>query len=156
MSEDRHTALNDTTPFNALALENQLCFSLYAASKEIIKQYKPLLDPLHITYTQYLVMLVLWEHGDLSVKELGSHLCLDSGTLTPVLKKLQDKQLLDRIRDQRDERMVVISLTDEGRALKSKAADIPQKLLALFPLTATEAATLQMLAGKLVQDSSDI
>lgn len=150
MSEDIYTPLNETTPFNELALENQLCFSLYAASKEIIKQYKPLLAPLNLTYTQYLVMLVLWEQGDLSVKELGSHLCLDSGTLTPVLKKLQDKHLLNRIRDEQDERIVVISLTAEGKSLKSKAEDIPKKLLALFPLTATEAATLQMLAVKLV------
>lgn len=76
---------------NVLALENQLCFPLYAASKEIIKQYKDLLDPLNLTYTQYLVMLVLWEDEAISVKELGKQLCLDSGTLTPVLKNLKQK-----------------------------------------------------------------
>lgn len=153
MSEDRNTALHDQTPFDELALENQLCFSLYAASKEIIKQYKPLLAPLNLTYTQYLVMLVLWEQGDVSVKELGSHLCLDSGTLTPVLKKIQEKQLLNRIRDPHDERSVVISLTPDGHALKQAAEAIPETLLSLFPLTAEEAATLQRLAVKLVQGS---
>ncbi len=112
-----------------LKLDNQLCFALYVTSREIIKNYKPLLDPLGLTYTAYITFLALWEKDDITVKELGKRLYLDSGTLTPLLKKLEAKGLLERRRSPRDERNVYITLTDEGRALKEKAASVPMDLI---------------------------
>ena len=135
---------------NDLALENQLCFSLYAASKEIIKHYKGLLDPLDLTYTQYLVMLVLWEQGTLTVKELGDSLCLDSGTLTPVLKKLEMKGYLSRTRNQEDERSLNVSLTGKGQLLHDSAVNIPSKVKDFLPLSPTELADLHRLTTKML------
>jgi MarR family transcriptional regulator, organic hydroperoxide resistance regulator len=112
-----------------LKLDNQLCFALYVTSKEIIRQYKPLLDPLNLTYTGYIAMLALWERDNIPVKDLGTRLYLDSGTLTPLLKKLEKQGLLERVRDSRDERKVLISLTAEGKALKERAADVPRRLI---------------------------
>jgi DNA-binding MarR family transcriptional regulator len=136
---------------NELALENQLCFPLYAASKEIIKHYKGLLDPLDLTYTQYLVMLVLWEQGTMTVKELGEVLCLDSGTLTPVLKKLETKDYLSRVRKQEDERSLNVSLTDKGRRLHDSAKSIPTKVKDFLPLTPDELVELHRLTTKMLQ-----
>ncbi len=112
-----------------LKLDNQICFAFYVCSKEIIKKYKPLLDPLGLTYTGYIAMLALWEQDNIPVKDLGKRLYLDSGTLTPLLKKLEAKGFVDRIRSEEDERTVNIVLTAEGRKLKSKAVDVPQSLL---------------------------
>ncbi|MBN2628061.1 MAG: MarR family transcriptional regulator [Spirochaetales bacterium] len=112
-----------------LKLDNQLCFALYVTSKEIIRQYKPLLDPLNLTYTGYIAMLALWERDNIPIKDLGTRLYLDSGTLTPLLKKLEKQGLLERVRDSRDERKVLISLTAEGKALKERAADVPRRLI---------------------------
>lgn len=106
---------------DALHLDAQTCFRLYLASKSVIQAYTPFLKPLGLTYPQYLVMLVLWETEPLSVKDLGNRLYLDSGTLSPLLKKLQDKKIVEKVRSKEDERSVVISLTSFGRKLKEKA-----------------------------------
>ncbi len=108
-----------------LKLENQLCFLLYASSREMTKKYKPLLEDLQVTYPQYLVLLLLWEHQILSVKEMGEQLYLDSGTLTPMLKRMEQNNLIRRDRSAEDERSVMISLTENGHALKEKAQSIP-------------------------------
>ena len=114
----------------ALLLDNQLCFALYSASLAMTKLYKPLLDELGLTYPQYLVMLVLWEGDRLMVSELGQRLCLDSGTLTPLLKRLESTGLVSRMRDAEDERRVRIQLTAAGRKLKARAAKVPGCVLA--------------------------
>ena len=111
-----------------LALDNQLCFRLYSASKEIVRRYKPFLDPLGLTYTQYITMMVLWEAEHISVKELGARLGLDSSTLTPVLKKLQAEGYITRERSTEDERVMVASLTDEGRNLHDRAMEVPPSM----------------------------
>ncbi|GIZ51956.1 MarR family winged helix-turn-helix transcriptional regulator [Noviherbaspirillum aridicola] len=112
-----------------LALESQFCFALYSASLAVTKTYKPYLDQLGLTYPQYLAMLVLWQQDDVPVKEIGEKLHLDSGTLTPLLKRLETAGLIARTRDEKDERQVRIALTREGRALKKKAQSIPHQLL---------------------------
>jgi len=116
-------------PFDPLALENQFCFALYSASLAMTKTYKPFLDKLGLTYPQYLVMLVLWQQDDVLVKTIGEKLFLDSGTLTPLLKRLEASSLIQRTRDEADERQVRITLTKEGRALKKKAQCIPHEVL---------------------------
>jgi DNA-binding MarR family transcriptional regulator len=117
-----------TTAMDPLRLEQQLCFALYHASRALIRAYAPLLSPLGLTYPQYLVMLVLWEEKVASVKELGARLALDSGTLTPLLKRLEQSGFVSRRRDVADERIVRIELTPEGRKLRSKARDVPAAL----------------------------
>jgi DNA-binding MarR family transcriptional regulator len=112
-----------------LALDRQLCFALYAASLAMTKVYKPLLEPLGLTYPQYLVMLVLWEGDGPTVSQLGERLALDSGTLTPMLKRLEALGLVQRQRDSADERRVIVRLTPEGRALRGRAATVPPQLL---------------------------
>lgn len=118
---------NDANP--ALLLDNQLCFALHSASLAMTKVYKPHLDKLGVTYPQYLVLLVLWERDGLTVSDIGERLYLDSGTLTPLLKRLEAQGLVDRSRDPQDERRVVIRLTDPARALKQQAAAIPPCIL---------------------------
>ena len=108
-----------------LKLENQLCFPLYACSKEVVRRYTPHLDKLDLTYTQYLVMMALWEYGELSVGELGERLFLDSGTLTPMLKKMEDKGYVSRVRSSVDERRVNVRLTEAGEKLKEEAREVP-------------------------------
>ena len=130
---------------NSLLLENQLCFPLYAAAKEVLNRYKPMLDEIGLTYTQYIVMMVLWEDKRLSVSGLGERLHLDSGTLTPLLKRLAEKGLIRRERSKQDERQVDISLTEEGEALKEKAIGIPQKISRCINLETEEAFTLYRL-----------
>lgn len=132
-----------------LLLRNQLCFPLYVASKEIIRKYKVYLDPLNLTYTQYIVMMVLWEEEVTNVKHLGDLLYLDSGTLTPLLKKLESHKYINRIRNKDDERNVIISLTDKGRELKNKAKDIPNNMCDCISLNEEEIETLQKLLYKL-------
>jgi DNA-binding MarR family transcriptional regulator len=114
---------------NLLALDNQFCFALYSASHAMTKTYKPMLDRLGLTYPQYLVMLVLWEQDAILVKEIGARLFLDSGTLTPLLKRLEANGLLSRTRDAHDERQVRIALSDRGRALRQQAEAIPEQVL---------------------------
>ncbi|MDB5760569.1 MAG: MarR family transcriptional regulator [Burkholderia sp.] len=117
------------SPANLLALDSQFCFALYSASLAMTKTYKPLLDKLGLTYPQYLVMLVLWQEDGLLVKTIGEKLFLDSGTLTPLLKRLEASGFIVRARDTEDERQVRITLTRDGRALKRRAQDIPQQVL---------------------------
>jgi len=126
----------------ALLLDNQLCFALYSASLAMTKLYKPLLDELGLTYPQYLVMLVLWEGDGLMVSELGQRLFLDSGTLTPLLKRLEALGLISRLRDVQDERRVHIHLTAAGRRLKAKAAKVPGCVLAASQCTLPEVTQL--------------
>ena len=135
-----------------LYLVNQVCFPLYAASKEIIRHYTSLLKPLNLTYTQYLVMLVLWEKKKTSVKELGNDLCLDSGTLTPLLKKLAEKNYINRQRETGDERIVNVTLTPQGAALQKQAEGIPQKIKSYLPLEQEELDTLQHLTRKMLDN----
>ncbi len=135
---------------DALKLKNQLCFPLYAAAKQVVSSYKPFLDEIDLTYTQYIAMMVLWEHKSVGVKELGEHLYLDSGTLTPLLKRLESKGLLRRERSAEDERAVTITITTEGEKLKEKAADVPAKIMKCMPLSADEAQTLYSILYKLL------
>lgn len=134
----------------SLKLENQLCFPLYACSKEVIKKYKPILDELDLTYTQYITMMVLWEYGSINVKNLGDMLFLDSGTLTPLLKKLESKGYITRNRDTNDERNLIITITVDGEKLKDKAKYVPEKIGKCIPLTNEEAIELYRLLYKLL------
>lgn len=137
--------------FNALKLENQLCFPLYACSKEIIRRYKPFLDPLDLTYTQYITLMVLWETPDISVKALGEYLYLDSGTMTPVLKKLEAKGYIARARSHEDERNVLVHLTERGVALRQEARSIPAQMGACVRLDPEDAVQLHSLLHKLLR-----
>ena len=128
-----------------LKLENQLCFPLYACAREVVKQYKPFLDEIGLTYTQYIAMMVLWEKRQVSVKALGEALYLDSGTLTPLLKKMQAAGLVSRRRDEADERSVLVAPTAEGDALKLRAQEIPGKIMHCIPLSQDDAKTLYRL-----------
>jgi DNA-binding MarR family transcriptional regulator len=140
-----------------LSLDQQLCFALYAASLVMTKLYKPLLAPLGLTYPQYLVMLVLWQADGLTVSQLGERLALDSGTLTPLLKRLESSGLVQRLRDTGDERRVLLHLTPAGRALKARALAVPQTIAAasgcelgeLSSLTARLQALRQQLSASL-------
>ena len=136
--------------YDALKLENQLCFPLYASAKEVVRLYKPFLDEIGLTYTQYIAMLALWERDGLSVKELGEQLYLDSGTLTPLLKKMESQGLVRRSRNARDERSVTITLSEQGKALRERAVSIPERLGECLPLTAEEAKTLFRLLYKVL------
>lgn len=135
-----------------LLLENQLCFLLYSMSRHVIRLYDPLLKPLGLTYPQYLVLLVLWERDQISVSLLGEKLTLDSGTLSPLLKRLELMGLVKRQRSQKDERTVEIQLTSKGRALKKKAIAIPEQLLCAAGITAKTAEELRL---KLTRFSSE-
>ena len=149
----RKTATQPSPP--ELLLDNQLCFALYSASLAMTKLYKPLLDALGLTYPQYLVMLALWERDGLTVSELGERLFLDSGTLTPLLKRLEAAGLLVRLRDVQDERRVRITLTGQGRALRDGAQPIPHCVLARTQCTPADigalTAQLHALRDRLVQ-----
>jgi len=133
-----------------LLLRNQLCFPIYACAREIIKAYHEPLSALNLTYTQYLVMMVLWEEKRKNVRELGECLYLDSGTLTPLLKKLEAKGCIIRERCPEDERCVVVSLTAEGEALRKKAENVPRCMAEKSPLTKEEAETLYKTLYKLL------
>lgn len=128
--------------YEMLKLDKQLCFPLYAVSREIVKKYKPFLDEIGLTYTQYITMMVLWEHGKIMVKDLGTKLFLDSGTLTPVLNALEKKGYVAKERSDIDKRDVYALITDEGIALKERAVEIPAKVGACVPLSADDAMTL--------------
>ena len=136
--------------FDALKLANQLCFPLYACSRETIKLYKPFLNELDLTYTQYITMLVLWEERSVNVKQLGKRLYLDSGTLTPLLKKLESKGLITRVRSALDERNLIVSITPKGEQMREQALHIPLELSKAVPLTSEEALTLYQLLYKLL------
>lgn len=136
--------------FDPLKLENQLCFPLYVASKEVIRLYHPHLAELDLTYTQYIALMVLWEEKSISVKALGERLYLDTGTLTPLLKSMEKKGLVTRRRSEKDERSVTVGLTEEGLAIKERAAEIPMKVGSCLPLPREEAAELYRLLNKLI------
>ena len=121
--------------YDYLKLDNQLCFRLYAASREVIKLYKPLLDKYDLTYTQYVTMLVLWEEEKATVKDIGTRLHLDSGTLTPLLKKLESKGLIIRYRDKNDDRVVFAELTQKGAELKEVIIEVPNKMICKTNIT---------------------
>ena len=114
--------------YEKMKLDNQLCFSLYAASREVIKTYKPLLDKYGLTYTQYIAMLVVWEYEKITVKEMGQKLDLDSGTLTPVLKKLLSMELINKYRDKNDDRMVIVELTEKAMDLEKEIVEVPDQM----------------------------
>ena len=141
--------------YDALKLENQLCFPLYACAKEIVKAYKPYLDELDLTYTQYITMMVMWEYKELRVKEVGKYLYLDSGTLTPLLKRLEEKGYITRRRSEKDERDLIVMITESGERLKERAADVPQKVGRCVGIEPQKAQTLYALLyeilGKLTE-----
>lgn len=136
--------------FDALKLENQLCFPLYAAAREVIKQYHPLLEAVDLTYTQYIVMMVLWSEGKITVRDLCKKLYLDSGTLTPVLKSMESKGLLTRSRSKQDERVLNVEITDAGYALREKAVAIPPQVGSCIRLEPQEALQLYRLLYKVL------
>ena len=137
--------------YDCLKLQNQLCFPLYVCSKEIVRKYKPFLDEVDLTYTQYITMMALWEKGECNVKELGECVYLDSGTLTPLLKKLEAKELVERKRSKEDERNLVIALTPKGLKLKDKAIEIPAKMGGCVNIEPEDAAVLKKLLDKVLE-----
>ena len=138
--------------FDALRLENQLCFPLYACSKEIVKAYRPYLDELDLTYTQYITMMVMWEHKELRVKEVGERLFLDSSTLTPLLKRLEEKGYVTRRRSAEDERDLIVTITPSGEALKEKAVNVPERLGACVALDPEKAQTLYAILYEVLEN----
>ena len=136
--------------YDVLKLENQLCFPLYACAKEVVRKYAPFLDKLELTYTQYIAMMILWEKKQVNVKEMGKCLFLDSGTLTPLLKKLEGKGYITRVRSKEDERNLLVTVTEKGEQLKERAVDIPAQIGACVPLTKDEARELYILLHKIL------
>ncbi len=134
----------------ALKLGSQLCFPLYAASRKIINAYTPILKPLGITYTQFIVFMVLWENDNLAVGEIGARLHLDNGTLTPLLKKMEKEGYISRKRSPQDERTVIISLTKDGLKMKDKARDIPKKIKSCVNLSSEDAGELYRILYQLI------
>lgn len=145
----------DDRKYDALKLENQLCFPLYACSRETIKLYTPYLDQLGLTYTQYIAMLVLWERKSMTVKALGEELFLDSGTLTPLLKKLEVKGLVSRKRSSTDERNLIVTITETGLRMRDDAVTIPTQMAKCVKLNSQEAQTLYRLLYKMLRLSAD-
>ena len=140
----------ENSKYDTLKLENQLCFPLYVAAKETVKRYRPLLDPCDLTYTQYITMLVIWEKGVVNVKELGESLYLDSGTLSPLLKCLENKGYIKRSRCPQDERVCHVELTETGLSLKDKLVGIPEELYKEIKLNKEEMYQLYHLLYKLL------
>lgn len=137
--------------YDVLKLENQVCFPLYACSKEIVKRYKPFLDALDLTYTQYIAMMVLWERRRMNVKELGKYLFLDSGTLTPVLKKLEQKGFITRNRSTEDERILNVEITEKGEKLKEQAVEVPEKIGCCLNADAEDMAQLYQILYRILK-----
>ncbi|ABR32963.1 MULTISPECIES: MarR family winged helix-turn-helix transcriptional regulator [Clostridium] len=135
--------MNKSKKYESIKLDNQVCFSLYAASREIIKLYKPILDKFNLTYTQYIAMLVLWEDEKSTVKDIGRRLHLDSGTLTPLLKKIEGMGLITRYRDTNDDRVVIIELTEKGRLLKDDILEVPRQIVCKANITTESAIELK-------------
>lgn len=145
--------MKSDSKYDCLKLENQLCFPLYACAREIVRKYKPFLDEINLTYTQYISMMVLWEEQCMSVKSLGEKLYLDSGTLTPLLKNLEKKGFVKRQRSDEDERIVQVTVTAEGIKLREKAVSVPQKIAACMTLSKEEAESLYVILKKILSDS---
>ena len=139
-----------------MKLDNQLCFPLYAAARNVTSLYTPYLKPLGLTYTQYITFLVLWEKDGISVSEIGSRLMLDNGTLSPMLKKLEQAGYIERKRSSDDDRVVIISLTEKGRDLQGKAKEIPEKVGSCIDLPIEKAKELQGLLNELLENQKDI
>jgi len=135
---------------DGLKLENQLCFPIYACSHEIIKKYKPFLDKIGLTYTQYITMMVMWDKQEISARDLGIILHLDSGTLTPLLKRMQGMGLITRTRSKTDERILNVKITSSGNALKEKATSIPKQIRSCVGLTEEECKTLYKILYKIL------
>lgn len=138
--------------YDALTLKNQLCFPIYLCSKEITRRYSAILNELDLTYTQYIVMMFFWEIGSSNVKELGETLMLDPSTLTPILKKLESKGYLNRERSPADERILTVTLTDKGKALRERALDVPDKIKNCYGLSPEESEQLYRLVTKLLSN----
>ena len=136
--------------YDVLKLKNQICFPLYACSKEIVKAYKPYLDELDLTYTQYIAMMVMWEHKELRVKEIGQYLFLDSSTLTPLLKRLEEKGYVTRRRSAEDERDLIVTITESGETLKEKAVTVPIQLGSCIDLDPKKAQILYELLYEVI------
>ena len=136
--------------YEKMKLDNQLCFSLYAASREVIKTYKPQLDKYGLTYTQYIAMLVVWEYEKITVKEMGQKLHLDSGTLTTVLKKLLSMELIDKYRDKDDDRVVIVEVTEKGRKMKEEIIEVPEKMYCKFGKSIEDVVELKRLLDNLL------
>ena len=134
----------------AMKLNNQLCFPLYAAARSVTNLYTPWLKPLGLTYTQYIVLLVLWEHDGISVSEIGEKLMLDNGTLSPLLKKMEQAGWVERRRSTEDDRVVIITLTEAGRALRERAKEVPGKVASCIDLPPEKAQTLYILLYELL------
>lgn len=147
--------MSDTTKNESLNLENQICFSLYSAANAMIRAYRPLLAALDLTYPQYIAMLVLWEHDGISVKVLGEKLHLDSGTLTPLLKRLEGKGLVIRARSIEDERMRVLNLTEQGVRLKAQAQTVPELMKCKVQGMDMDLATFKQASDQLYQALTD-
>ncbi|MBR7078755.1 MAG: MarR family transcriptional regulator, partial [Clostridia bacterium] len=141
--------------YAAIRLKNQLCFPLYAVSNMITRKYKPLLDKLDLTYTQYIVMMVLWEEGPVNEKFLCEALCLKSNTVTPLLKKLEEKGYVKKEKDRGDERNLVITLTEAGEALKDSALCVPETIARELGLTPEEAGTLYRILYKMLDEERE-
>jgi len=140
--------LNEASGYDKLKLENQLCFPLYACAKEIVRRYRKPLDPLGLTYTQYLVMMVFWEFGGMTEKELGAKVHLDSGTLAPLLKRLEKQGLVSRVRPKDNERNLFISLTEKGEALREEAVKVPDMMSGCIDLPVDDLIELKRLLDK--------
>jgi len=141
--------------YEALKLDHQLCFPLYTASRLVIQRYQPMLKELDITYPQYLVLMVLWEKDEVNLSTIAEKLQLQSNTLTPLLKRLQQRELLERKRSETDERNIVITLTEKGKALKDQACDVPAMLAEQLPLEEEEAKELYRLLYKMIGKMSE-
>lgn len=143
----------DGTGYDPLKLENQLCFPLYACSRQVVKKYHPYLEALDLTYTQYIAMMVVWEEERISAKRMGERLFLDSGTLTPVLKSLEAKGFVCRRRDSEDERVLLVELTDAGRELRERALSVPGQIAGCITLDPAEAAELYRILYKILLET---
>ncbi len=143
-----------THKYDSLKLDNQLCFPLYACAKEVVKRYTPFLSALDLTYTQYIAMLVLWEHKSMTIKQAGTLLYLDSGTLTPLFKKLEEKGLVTRTRSQADERNLIVALTEKGEALKDEALKVPAQMNDCIQISPEDSQQLYALLHKMLDQFS--
>ncbi len=152
---EKEFVITDEMADEALRLDNQLCFPLYAASRRIISAYTPFLKPLGLTYTQYIVFLVLWEKDGVTVGEIGERLHLDNGTLTPLLKKMEKAGYVSRERSSKDERVVLITLTKEGKAMKKKAREIPFQVGSCLCIDPKDAKQLKEMLDKLLTDDTN-
>lgn len=141
--------------YEELKIENQLCFPLYACSKEVVRQYRKPLEELNLTYTQYIVMLLLWEYGDMSEGQLGEKIHLESGTLAPLLKRLEKSGYIKRTRPENNERMLIITLTEEGMALKERARCVPEKVRCCIPLPDEDLVALASLLNKVLYNMTN-